>query len=379
MAVPFPSALIRYERLRRNWSLEGLCSGICAVSYLSKIEQGKAEPGKDILRALLERLDIRWYDGGDAKRWTEAAAEAGLSFDRRRCMELMEELAANRERYVQGPHMLDVLLLEKWLNEDGAADQEVDLAAFESCFDERQRTMWLMGRNRFDEAVRLTPCAYTWMMHGSNAYWAGQYSQAIERLLHACTMAADEGRARILLHARVILGNCYSDQQDYEAMSRHYQAAERLAQELGENDILESVRYNRASTDLQLGRAEKAYAYFESLREPTVMALHKKAICLEKLGRKEEALQVLSVAKEAECSYPPAEIVQMMLDVVQYRLENADYLRSAVYGERLLSCFEAIRRELPNGYAVFHLAWVEEWYAANRQYKQAYELKKAFS
>ena len=35
-------ALLRVLRLQRNWSQETLCHGICAVSYLSKIEQGKA-------------------------------------------------------------------------------------------------------------------------------------------------------------------------------------------------------------------------------------------------------------------------------------------------------------------------------------------------
>ena len=34
---------IRRERIKRNWSQSGLCYGICAVSYLSKIEQGKME------------------------------------------------------------------------------------------------------------------------------------------------------------------------------------------------------------------------------------------------------------------------------------------------------------------------------------------------
>ena len=35
---------IKLERLKRNWSQEGLCHGLCAVSYLSKIEQGKVPP-----------------------------------------------------------------------------------------------------------------------------------------------------------------------------------------------------------------------------------------------------------------------------------------------------------------------------------------------
>ena len=50
----FIGTLIRRERLRRNLSQEGLCKGICVVSYLSKIEQGKAEAGEDILLPLLK-------------------------------------------------------------------------------------------------------------------------------------------------------------------------------------------------------------------------------------------------------------------------------------------------------------------------------------
>ena len=377
MSVPFASALIRYERLRRNWSMEGLCQGVCAISYLSKIEQGKADPGPDILRALMQRLEIRWHDGTDAARWVEEMLEAGLSFDHARSGRLLQELDERREQYVNGPQMLNVLLLEKWLREE--CRTEVDLSAFENCFDERQRALWMMGQNRSDEAVRLLPCAYTWLMHGSSAYCAGAYTQAIERLLHACSMAMEEGRARVLLQAKVLLGNCYSDQQENEAMKAHYAAAMRLARDLGEEDTLETVRYNIASTDLQLQRVEQAYAYFAALKEPGAMALHKLAICEERLGRTEDALRTIERARKVQCSYPPQELYEQMLDVVAYRLTHPDYLRRSEYGEKLLSCFDAIRRALSNGYAVFHLPWVEEWYTANRQYKQAYELKKLFS
>lgn len=376
MPMPFLSALIRYERLRRNWSLEGLCSGVCAVSYLSKIEQGKAEPGQEILSALMKRLEMRWYDDGDAARWVDEMMEAGLSFDHARQRALMDELAERRERFVNGPQMLNVLLLEKLCSQ---REPEVDLSAFEACFDERQRALWMLGQKRFDEAVRLMPCACTWLADGAAAYQAGQYSRAIERLLRACSLAMDEGRARVLLQAKVLLGNCYSDQQEYEAMIAHYEAAARLARDLGEEDMLEGVRYNTAATDLQLGHVEKAYACFAAMQEPGVMALHKLAICEEKLGKTEDALRTIARARAAECEYPSQAVVQQMLDVVEYRLLHADYLHRSEYGEQLLSCFRTIRQELPHGYAVFHQPWVEEWYIANRQYKQAYELKQAFS
>ena len=50
--------LILRERLARSWSQAGLCKDICTVSYLSKIEAGKAQPSADVLRLLLARLGL---------------------------------------------------------------------------------------------------------------------------------------------------------------------------------------------------------------------------------------------------------------------------------------------------------------------------------
>ena len=50
--------LIFRERLEKNWSQEGLCKGICSVSYLSKIESGKAEASGEILSLLFAKLGI---------------------------------------------------------------------------------------------------------------------------------------------------------------------------------------------------------------------------------------------------------------------------------------------------------------------------------
>ena len=74
----------------------------------------------------------------------------------------------------------------------------------------------------------------------------------------------------------------------------------------------------------------------------------------------------------------PAGLAGEMLSLVRRRLENPDYLRDADYGAASLSRFERRRRELPIGYAGFHLPWSLEWYTANRQYKLAYELMNEF-
>lgn len=377
MAVEFPAALIRYLRLERNWSQEGLCRGLCAVSYLSKIEQGKAEPGDELLSALMERLGAVWR-GGETAQWAGALAEqleeALLSMNSARQDELLEQLEGRREDWLFGPHMLNVLLLER-LCFGQETPEPVPLKAFEGCFDARERALWLMGEQRAEEALALLPLAYTYLKAGGEAYQHGRYTQAAERLLTCVSRAADEGRARVMLHGRVLLGNCYSDLNDFDGMTQHYRAAERLARDLGETEMLENIYYNTAATDMQLGRFDRAAAVLQARRE-NALFLHKLAICYEKLGERDKALQALERARTAPEDYPGREWINRMLDLVEYRLLHANFARDPSYGALLTDTYTSMQRELPNGYVLFHLPWMEEWYIANRQYKQAYELAR---
>ena len=56
--MSYQGLIIYRTRIQRNWSQAGLCEGICTVSYLSKIETGKAEPSGEVLQLLLDRLGL---------------------------------------------------------------------------------------------------------------------------------------------------------------------------------------------------------------------------------------------------------------------------------------------------------------------------------
>ena len=90
-------ALIRRERLARDWSLKGLAHGICAVSYLSKIERGEADPSPEIIGALLRRLGVDWHDDeaflARARDLLNRGYDAVLSYDEAAFPALREELA----------------------------------------------------------------------------------------------------------------------------------------------------------------------------------------------------------------------------------------------------------------------------------------------
>ena len=276
--------VIYRERVRRNWSQAGLCRGICTVSYLSKIESGKAEPSEEILRLFLERLELK--SDPEMEREAAALAERGweLLFSGRNAQlsGLLGETDLERARAV--PAWLDLALL--------CAKKPLD-AELEPCMDTRQLALQRILQGRSAEAARLMPNAYTHLTSGIAGYNAGNYSAAVDALQTAYDLAGREGAARLMLEAKLFLGNAYCNMQDLPNMERHYRVAKRLAEDLQDREAMQAIGYNTASAWIEAGRCEDAYAWFSRQEQPTLMELHKQAICCEKTGRREEALEKL--------------------------------------------------------------------------------------
>ena len=361
--------VIYRERVRRNWSQAGLCRGICTVSYLSKIEAGKAEPSEQVLQLLFERLELH----SEPALAQEAAvlAEQGwaLLFSGRyaQLRRLLRE--TDIARYQAVPAWLELALL--------SAKTPLD-AALEPCMDARQLALQRVLQGRCEEAVRLLPNAYTHLTLGIAAYNAGSNLAAVGALQTAYDLAGREGTARLMLEAQLFLGNAYCNMQDLPNMERHYQLARRLAEDLQEQNALRAIGYNTASAWIETGRCEDAYAWFSVQEQPTLLSLHKLAICCEKTGRRAEALRALKQAEGLDTDEMERPLALQLLCLVRYRLEHTDYLTRDDYGRLLLDSFERLRKELPSGYAIFHLPWVLEWYKAARQYKKACALLEEF-
>lgn len=372
----FAGAVIRRERLRRDWSQEGLCRGICTVSYLSKIEQGKAEGSGQVLRLLLERLDVPWCEDQETlaagEKWVEQCYEAVLSGDPESRDALAVEFDASASRFSNSPYGLDVAVLRGVLH----PEQPVEDDGLEEYLNRRQLALRRVQQERYQEAVDLYPCAYTWLRAGIDRYVRGDsYTAAVECLSQAYQRACEQGYVRWMLLSKLYMGNCYCNQLHLEQMEEQYRVAQRLAQALGDENILCTIAYNRASGYLECGQYQRAYEYFSAVEQPTGMDLHKLALCCEKLGLTAQALEALDRADRMEWDL---ELGRQMCRLVRYRLEHLDYLHRPEYGQQLLQVFQNCREQLPIGYAAFHLPWMLEWYTASRQYRSAYELLRDF-
>ena len=365
----YQGLIIYRTRVQRNWSQAGLCKGICTVSYLSKIETGKAEPSEEILQLLLNRLDLKI----DKETEREAAKLADQGWEllfggrREKLIELLRGI--DLDHYQAVPAWLDLELL--------SFETPLD-AALEHCMSTRQLALQRILQGKAAEAVQLMPNAFTFLSLGVTDYNAGSYSAAVDHLQAAYELASSDGAARIMLQAKLFLGNTYCNRQDLPNMERHYQVGRRLAEDLQDQNALQAIGYNTASAWIEAGRYENAYTWFSAQKSPTFMSLHKLAICCEKTGRQEEALRALKQAEEMDTDEVDRDLALQLLQLVRYRLEHPDYLSRDEYGSLLLGCFDRLQSELPFGYSAFHLPWILEWYKSARQYKKACDLLEKF-
>ncbi len=368
----FAGALLRICRLEKNWSQETLCQGICAVSYLSKIEQGKVHPNNAILCDLFEKLGVTWKNSAEVReesRLCEDAYEAIFSGDSTRAKRISELFEPYWEDSQFSPCYLDLLVLKAYFKTNCSLIPK----EMHCLLDQRQNCIVSLLQDDAVAAMRHYPCAFSILCVGAAVYSEGKYTEAVEHLQRGYDSACCNGYVHLMMYCQLYIANCYSDLRNIDAMKEHNKVARRLALLLGDSEIIRTIDYNTYSIQIECGEFESAYSYFSKLGDLSCLELHKLAVCCEKLGLIDEARDTIDRALSS------AQGVEYdMCKIVEYRLENNGYLHDSDYGEMLIQTFCALRKERSAGYARFHLPWVEEWCTTNRQYRYLYETLRNF-
>lgn len=367
--------LIKSERKKLGWSQESLANGICAVSYLSKIEKGNTTPSKEVEVLLLEKLNIKYDEQLEEKASELIDMLYQLLFTGEFSSFKLELNKVDIDIYKASVSYLDFKLLNAYQNHGKPLSKYL-----EEYMNSRQLSMQRVLENKYDEAIALNPCAFMYFVQSMYDYENGiQYANAISTFEKAYDLASKDGSLYLMLACKMWIGNCYSNMLDFEHMEQAYQLALKISRLLKCDDYLDSIHYNTACVVLELGNYREAFQYFSSMDKHTVTSYHKYAICLEKMGDKKKALKIIHQAYDLiEKENIKNDAYRLMLEVVEYRLLNSNYLQKEEYGKLLLRCFKECKKQLPIGFAGFHLPWVIEWYTSNRLYKEAFEVYESF-
>lgn len=162
---------LRQQRLKRGWSQEGLCRGICAASYLSKIEQGRVQAAPELLALLMKRMDLPWYGENlpELEELVERRYALLLDGEREAFQDSRKAFSQALETILSSPLAADGLVLDA-VDRQNPSDIP---AALEPYLDRRQLALLRIVQSRDMEAVRLLPEAYCYLMAGIAGYEQG--------------------------------------------------------------------------------------------------------------------------------------------------------------------------------------------------------------
>lgn len=385
--------LIRHNRLAQNLSQESLCKGICAVSYLSKIEQGQVEPGKEIVRLLFAALGIdfeqdeayvarmrqaftRYYD----RLWhgEDVAPEETLLLEN--APRLTYSVLHVSLRVLQAYHLMQDDDIETAL----AMLQEI--RPYWSYMDREDAFFYSMIYADLVEDLdeKLAEIARAKVLrHVSFAYYQeariwntqGKYQEALAQLHEGFRLAADEGNIWIMRNISLLEGICYANLFNQDLMLHAFARAAALSR--GDEEMQASIAYNIGATLLEMRAYDEALAHLLSAVEPLkgtglqyFLLCHKLAIAYGEMGQYAEGEKYLREAQAVREEGEVSEMLGKALDVVKLRYTDG-YLDNDEYLTLLREVYDHIMESTAFGYKQFHGLFLIDAYTHRRKYKEA--------
>lgn len=386
-------ALIRTRRLERNFSQEGLCRGICAASYLSKIEKGTVAPSEEIVQKLFAALDLTYTTDEAVLAPLRKAMDDcfTLSWEEGDFSALRAQIAASRDLLLCSPLHLQCLLFDAL-----CACQDGDFAGARGVLSRLQshlsqldfpslvRYHLLCGLSAtdharalesFGRAHALAPGAVTAYHQCYIHFQEGRYQEALRFARQAYDRAAQDGSVFILKNAAFLEGVCYSNLYEYPLMRAAFDRTRALSQD--DPAMLRSIDYNLGASYVSIGDAAQALPYLRRALDGDAdpssrfFTLHKLALAYQLLSDREEGLCAVAQAQailDAPGDLPP--VYRDMLHLIALRFEE-NYTRSDEYLALARRLYHSLGQEIHYGFMQFHAPLLLEALCAHRLYKEA--------
>lgn len=392
--------LIRRERLAQNLSQEGLAKGICAASYLSKIEQGLVEPGEEIIDRLFAALSIDFVRDPALEEQAQRQLgrfyflmEAGEPYEAEKAF-----FDANRERLMRSEFALSFRVFElasaanaNQYNREEMLARLADIEPFMHCLSVKERRWALLVKAEHQEnwedewdvleqAARLGSSCLVAYKQANCAYSQGKYSLSVELGEQAYSLASYEGNPATMIWSSFLLGSCACNRYDLNQAKRYYDRAIALTRGHRE-DLTSYADYNLGSTYLEIGDDENALRYLRRTGEREEDAYHnlllhqKLAILLLRTDAREEGLERLAKAKSILeqtdwVQWQEPALLEQMIRFAELLYEDA-FMDAPEFEQVTRLLYKEAGERYGHGFKRFYGRYLIELYKRQRRYKDA--------
>jgi len=403
-------ALIKINRIKKKISQAALAKGICATSYLSKIENGEIAPNEETVGLLLGALGIRYYQE-EAFTQEEAGFFAEYSgrvfgYDIPGAADGFARIKDKRRKFLYSPFVIEYLLVSlHGLFLDGkseskkAQDIRNRLVSVRALLEDDQQVFYcylqsklstsLEDKKRYlKRAIEIAPHSRLFYELAYKYFGAFEYHQALEAADNVLKYALEEGSFRGIVFANNLYGEIYTLMNDYETAEGYYNRNIKLLHAAATSDsyVLSFIYYAYVNKAI-LAFLQKDYnkmlehcrtaQQHESGGGGTVYGLLHYLLTCEyyfRQGDKAMAGKVLKTAAGKKNGTLTADknFEHITMDLYEYRLRVDDYLSDKGYLRKL----KAMKQKLQDDGAYHCLHFVQrylvEYYVANKKYKDAF-------
>lgn len=370
--------IIKRKREEMGYKQEYICKGICAVSYLSKIEKGIIIPSDEIIQKLMERLGISYFNEPDfVEKGKELLEECylasllGYSIND----EVWEQFEEDKEKYIYSPLHIDYQIC--MIHRQMYKLDSVSLLELKDFMDNKQlyRAYLITGLveyniNLIEKAKQIERAPE--VLHGMGLIkWRnGNYYEAIEHFLEAQELAEHNNYLALLMNINLLLGHIYMEVHR-PTMDKYYNKALVISKILGNKEVEITVYYHLgvAYTLVDFNKAERNLLLCVELCSKEDIDTFEKAfqkICFLylKYGIRDKADNYYHEALKYNNLKEVNELIKIMLD-------DPDYIHNENYLNKLISIYKYSKKYQQFSNTKYYGEFLLDAYKANRRYKEA--------
>ena len=293
--------IIRYHRTSMNISQDDLSAGICAPSYLSKIESNEVVPSDEIIQSLLGKLGINILETSSVmKQLLSSYVDKILGVEK---LGNVEELTSYSEYFLKSDSILQYLsilyaagLNDKayLLNKHNTVSHR-ELSFYYLCSYLREKNLTMLA-----ESIHLYETGAALFYLGLEKMRAGNLEESKDCHTKALELFVTEGRINGMISCKKQLAILEYEKENYLKSKEIFISLQRMLALLDKNKyskIIDHTLYNIELCDYMLGTKNKLEIHLQEMVDNNISHDYFPYYVLGKIkmenGKRIEAVEVL--------------------------------------------------------------------------------------